>query len=57
VKLNGGEKKEVTVEIDPKFLSIFNVEKNGWELIPGDYTFMAGGSSQNLPLKETMNLK
>ena len=58
VKLkNGGEKKEVTVEIDPKFLSIFNVEKNGWELVPGDYTFMAGGSSQNLPLKETMNLK
>jgi hypothetical protein len=26
-------------------------------LIPGDYTFMVGGSSQDLTLKETVNLK
>jgi beta-glucosidase len=57
VKLNGGESKEVTVEVDGKFLSIFNIERDGWELIPGEYTFMIGGSSQNLPLKETVNLK
>jgi beta-glucosidase len=57
VKLNGGESKEVTVEVDPKFLSIFNVEQNGWQLLPGDYAFMVGGSSQDLPLKETVNLK
>jgi beta-glucosidase len=57
VKLNGGESKEVTVEVDPKFLSIFNVDQNSWQLLPGDYTFMVGGSSQNLPLKETVNLK
>jgi len=57
VKLNGGESKEVTVEVDPKYLSIFNVEQNGWQLIPGEYGFMVGGSSQNLPLKETVTLK
>jgi beta-glucosidase len=57
VKLNAGESKEVAVEVDPKYLSIFNVEKNGWQLIPGDYGFMVGGSSQSLPLKETANLK
>jgi len=57
VKLNGGESKEVSVEIDQKYLSIFNVQQNGWQLIPGDYTFMVGGSSQDLPLKETVNLK
>ena len=57
VALNGGESKEVSVEIDPKYLSIFNVEKNGWQLIPGDYGFMVGGSSQDLPLKESVNLK
>jgi beta-glucosidase len=57
VTLNGGESKEVSVEIDPKYLSIFNVEKNGWQLIPGDYGFMVGGSSQDLPLKESINLK
>lgn len=57
VKLNAGESKEVTVEIDPLYLSIFSVEKNGWERVPGDYIFMAGGSSQNLPLKEAASLK
>jgi beta-glucosidase len=57
VPLNPGESKEVTVKVDPKFLSIFNVKTNGWELIPGDYNFMVGGSSQDLPLKETVNLR
>ncbi|HTW56703.1 MAG TPA: glycoside hydrolase family 3 C-terminal domain-containing protein [Terriglobales bacterium] len=57
VKLNAGESKEITVEVDPKYLSIFNVEQNGWQLLAGDYTFMVGGSSQNLPLKETVSLK
>ena len=57
VKLKAGESKDVVVEVDPKYLSIFNVEQNGWQLIPGDYGFMVGGSSQDLPLKESVNLK
>ena len=57
VALNAGESKEVEVEVDQKFLSIFNVEKKAWELIPGDYGFMVGGSSQDLPLRESVNLK
>jgi beta-glucosidase len=57
VKLNAGESKDVTVEVDPKYLSIFNVEKNGWQLLPGEYGFMVGGSSQSLPLKESVSLK
>ena len=57
VKLNGGESKEVTVDVDPKYLSIFNVERNAWQLLPGEYGFMVGGSSQSLPLKETVTLK
>jgi beta-glucosidase len=57
IKLNPAEKKEVTVEVDPQYLSIFNVDQNAWQLIPGDYTFMVGGSSQSLPLKESVSLK
>ncbi len=57
VKLNPGESKEVVVEVDPKYLSIFNVERNGWQLIPGEYQFMVGGSSQDFPLKQTINLQ
>jgi beta-glucosidase len=57
VKLNAGESKDIAVEVDPKYLSIFNVEQNGWQLLPGEYSFMVGGSSQNLPLKESITLK
>jgi len=56
VPLKAGESKEVTVEINPKYLSIFNVEQNGWQLIPGEYSFMVGGSSQDLPLKQKVSL-
>jgi beta-glucosidase len=57
VKLNPGEKHSVTVEIDPKYLSIFDEQKDDWSLLPGEYTIMVGGSSDNLPLKATVNLK
>jgi beta-glucosidase len=56
VKLNPGQKKDVVVEVDQKYLSIFNAEQNAWQLVPGDYTVMAGGSSQNLPLKQSTKL-
>jgi beta-glucosidase len=57
VKLYPGESKEVTIEIDPWYLSVFNVDRDAWQLLPGDYTFLVGGSSRNLPLKESINLK
>ena len=57
VKLNAGESKEVKMELDALYLSIFNVERNAWQLVPGDYTFLVGGSSQSLTLKEAVNLK
>jgi len=57
VKLNPAESKEVVVEIDPRYLSIFNADRNTWQLLPGDYTFLVGGSSRNLPLKESVSLK
>ncbi len=56
VELNPGESKNVTVEVEPKYLSIFNVEKDAWQLVPGSYTFMAGPSSQTLPLHESIDL-
>lgn len=57
VKLNPAESKEVVVEIDPQYLSIFNADQNTWQLVPGDYTFLVGGSSQSLPLKQSVSLK
>jgi beta-glucosidase len=57
VTLNPGESKDVTVEIEPLYLSIFNVEQHGWQMLPGDYSFMVGGSSQSLPLKASVSLQ
>ena len=56
VQLKPGESKEVSLDVNPKYLSIFNVQQNGWQLLPGEYGFMVGGSSANLPLKESVNL-
>jgi beta-glucosidase len=57
VKLNGGESKDVAIEVDLQYLSIFNVERDAWQLVPGSYTLMVGGSSQSLPLKQSVDLK
>jgi beta-glucosidase len=57
VRLEPKEKKAVTVEVDPKYLSIFDEQKDGWTLVPGEYTIMVGGSSDKLPLKTTISLK
>jgi len=57
LKLNAGESKEVSIEVDPKYLSVFNVDRNAWELVPGAHVLLVGGSSDDLPLKESVHLK
>ena len=57
VQLKAGEKKTVDLEIDPKYLSIYDEAKDGWTLLPGEYTIMAGGSSDKLPLTAKVSLK
>jgi len=57
VWLKAGESKEVSVSVGEKYLSIYNEASNGWKLVPGGYTFMVGGSSQELPLHEKVELR
>jgi beta-glucosidase len=57
VKLGAGESREVTVEIDPQYLSIFNTDQDAWQLLPGEYSFLVGGSSQSLSLQQSVTLK
>jgi beta-glucosidase len=57
VKLGAGESREVTVEIDHHYLSIFNTDQDAWQLLPGEYTFLVGGSSQSLSLRQSVTLK
>jgi len=50
IRLAPGEQKTVALTLEPKFLSIFNEQKDAWELLPGQYKFFVGGSSRNTPL-------
>jgi beta-glucosidase len=42
VELAPGESRTVILRLDPKYLSIFNVEKDDRELVPGEYKVMVG---------------
>ena len=57
VHLNAGESKEVSVPARTLYLSVYDEGSDSWKLVPGSYSFMVGGSSQNLPLVEKVNLK
>jgi beta-glucosidase len=57
VKLNPGESKDVTVELEPLFLSMFDTAYHAWVRAPGDYTILVGGSSESLPLRGSVSLK
>ena len=56
VPLAAGESKTVTLALDPKFLSIFNMDQDGWQLLAGDYKVFVGGSSRETPVSDTLRV-
>ncbi len=50
LQLDPGQSRIVRLSLEPQFMSVFNVEKDAWELLPGDYLVFAGGSSRHTPL-------
>jgi beta-glucosidase len=56
ISLDPGEQKDVTAKVDPQMISIFNPDKNVWEIAPGEYKVWAGGSSRDLPLSASIAL-
>jgi beta-glucosidase len=56
IPLAAGESKAVSLTLDPLYLSIFNVDKDGWELLPGDYKVSVGGSERSTPLAQTVRI-
>ena len=51
VQLGPGESRSVTVTVDSQMMSVFNVDKDAWEVVPGNYSVYVGGSSRDLPLR------
>jgi beta-glucosidase len=56
IQLGPGETKAVTLRLDPHYLSIFNLAKDGWEIVPGEYEVYVGGSSRSTPLTGTVRI-
>ena len=54
VLLAPGKEETVTLKLEPRLMSVFNVEKSDWQLVPGDYRVYAGGSSRATPLTGTL---
>jgi len=56
IPLAPGESQAVAMTLDPHYLSIFNAGKGQWELVPGEYKVLVGGSSQNTPLATNVEI-
>jgi beta-glucosidase len=57
IALNPGERKTITVPMEPLAASTFNEQKDDWEMLPGEYTVSVGGSSRSLPLQVKVALQ
>ena len=56
VELTPGESKQVSIPVSRDRLTVYDEASDGWKLVPGNYAVMAGGSSQDLPLHQQINL-
>jgi beta-glucosidase len=57
VELAPGESKQVSISVDHERLSIYDETSDSWKLVPGNYTVLAGGSSQDLPQHQQIALQ
>jgi beta-glucosidase len=55
--LQPGESRELSIEIDPLYLSIYDDASGKMKVVPGEYTFAVGGSSASLPLRQNVAMK
>jgi beta-glucosidase len=56
VALAPGESKTVDLTLDPLYLSIFDTDRNSWQLPPGQYKIFVGSSSADTSLTGTLEL-
>jgi beta-glucosidase len=51
VNLKPGETKRVTLTLDRRAFSFYDVKKKDWNAEPGDFTILIGSSSDNIQLR------
>jgi beta-glucosidase len=57
VQLAPGETRTITIPLDPRYISIFDVNANRWSLLPGEYGIAIGGGSDAIALKGSAQLE
>ena len=56
ITLNPGETKHVTVDLDQRSFSYYDVAKHAWNATPGDFDILVGPSSADIPLSGRVTL-
>jgi len=56
VTLKPGETKRVTLKLDRRAFSFYDVKKGSWTAEAGDFTILVGGSSDNIQLRDKFTL-
>ena len=56
VMLDPGQSREISIDIDPLYLSVYDETSGKMKVVEGTYTLAVGGSSQSLPLKKKLEL-
>jgi len=54
VELQPGESKQVSVPTGRDRLTVYDEASDSWNLVPGSYVIRVGGSSEDLPLQQTV---
>jgi beta-glucosidase len=55
VDLAPGESKQVSVPVSRDRLTVYDEASDSWKLVPGSYVVRVGGSSQELPLQQSIS--
>lgn len=56
INLQPGETKRVTLTLDRRAFSFYDVNKKDWDTEPGDFSILVGGSSDNIQLRSKYTL-
>jgi beta-glucosidase len=56
VALRPGESRHIILNVEKRMISIFDVNKEAWQVMTGEYKVYVGSSSRDLPLAKTLNI-
>ena len=57
ISLQPGEEKDVSFTLEKRDFAYYDVGIHDWTVNPGQFDILVGGSSDNLPLKQTIEVK